>query len=83
LKYYKNRNYTQSVTYLNQLLKEHGTDILGDNALFMLADITEKKLNDTLAAQKLYEDFLEKYPGSFFTAEVRKRYRKLRGDLVN
>jgi predicted Zn-dependent protease len=80
---YKNRNYTQSVTYLNQLLKEHGTDILGDNALFMLADITEKKLNDTFAAQKLYEDFLEKYPGSFFTAEVRKRYRKLRGDLVN
>jgi predicted Zn-dependent protease len=80
---YKSGNYQQSVTYLNQLLKEHGTDILGDNALFMLADITEHKLNDKAAAQKLYEDFLTQYPGSFFTAEVRKRFRALRGDVIN
>lgn len=79
---YKNRDYTKSIGYLNQLLKEHGSDILGDNALFMLADITEKKLNDKPAAQKLYEQFLEQYPGSFFTTEVRKRFRALRGDGV-
>jgi len=65
------------------LLNEHGTDILGDNALFMLATITEKNLNDKPGAQKLYEKFLEDYPGSFFTAEVRKRYRTLRGDVIN
>lgn len=80
---YKNREYSKSTGYLNQLIKEHGSDILGDNALFMLADITEKKLNDKAAAQKLYEQFLEQYPGSFFTTEVRKRFRALRGDTVN
>lgn len=80
---YKQRDYAQSVKYLQQLLNEHGTDILGDNALFMLATITEKNLNDKPGAQKLYEEFLEKYPGSFFTAEVRKRFRALRGDVVN
>jgi predicted Zn-dependent protease len=80
---YKKREFAQSVKYLQQLLNEHGSDILGDNALFMLADITEKKLNDKPAAQKLYEEFLEKYPGSFFTVEVRKRFRALRGDVVN
>ncbi len=79
----KKGDYQQSVVYLNQLLKEHGSDILGDNALFMLADITEHKLNDKTAAQKLYEDFLTTYPGSFFTAEVRKRFRALRGDVIN
>jgi TolA-binding protein len=80
---YKQQDYAQSAKYLEQLLKEHGSDILGDNALFMLADITEKKMKDKAAAQKLYEEFLEKYPGSFFTTEVRKRYRALRGDVVN
>ncbi len=79
---YKNRDYNKSIAYLNQILKEHGSDILGDNALFMLADITEKKLNDKTTAQKLYEQFLEQYPGSFFTTEVRKRFRALRGDAV-
>lgn len=79
----KKGDYPQSIVFLNQLLKEHGTDILGDNALFMLADITEHKLNDKTAAQKLYEDFLTTYPGSFYTTEVRKRFRALRGDVLN
>lgn len=80
---YQNRDYEKSKNYLNQLLKEHGSDILGDNALFMLADMTEHKLNDKEAAKKLYEDFLATYPGSFYTAEARKRFRALRGDVLN
>jgi predicted Zn-dependent protease len=80
---YANKDHTQSIVYLKQLLKEHGSDILGDNALFMLADITEVHLQDKEEAKKLYEDFLATYPGSFFTADVRKRYKKLRGDVIN
>lgn len=76
-------NYTESMQYLQQLLKEHGSGILGDNALFMLADITQNKLNDTVAAGKLYEQFIQQYPGSFFLTEVRKRFRSLRGDVLN
>jgi outer membrane protein assembly factor BamD (BamD/ComL family) len=64
-------------------LKEHGSDILGDNALFLLANITEKNIGDKPKAMKYYEEFIEKYPGSFFLTEVRKRYRALRGDVVN
>ena len=79
----KKRDYTKACSYLEQLLKEHGSDILGDNALFLLANITEKNLNDKVKAMKLYEDFIEKYPGSFFLTEVRKRYRILRGDQIN
>jgi len=80
---YQNRDYAKCQSYLNLLLKEHGSDILGDNALFMLADMTEHKLNDKETAKKLYEDFLATYPGSFYTAEVRKRFRALRGDVLN
>jgi len=79
----KKGEYIIATTYLKQLLKENGSDILGDNAHFRLAEITETKLGDKLGAQKLYEEFLEKYPGSFFSVEVRKRFRALRGDILN
>ncbi len=79
----KRREYAKACSYLEQLLKEHGSDILGDNALFLLATVTEKNLDDKPKAMKLYEEFIEKYPGSFFLTEVRKRYRTLRGDEIN
>ncbi len=79
----KQKNYVQASTYFDQVVKEHGSDILGDNALFLLGDIAESKLNDKEKAKLCYEQFIEKYPGSFFLTEVRKRYRSLRGDSLN
>ncbi|MFA6260682.1 MAG: tetratricopeptide repeat protein [Bacteroidia bacterium] len=76
-------NYPESIEFLQRLLKEHGSGILGDNALFMLADITHNRLHDAAGAIKLYEQFINQYPGSFFLTEVRKRYRNLRGDVLN
>jgi len=32
---------------------------------------------------ELYKSLLIDYPGSIYTVEARKRYRKLRGDKVN
>ncbi|MCE2787319.1 MAG: tetratricopeptide repeat protein [Bacteroidota bacterium] len=76
----KQRNYSKATGYLEQLLKEHGSGILGDNALYTLAYITEVNLADREQAKKLYEQFMNTFPGSFFITEVRKRYRALRGD---
>lgn len=77
----KEKNYTLALTLFEQVYKEHGSGILGDNALFFLADLAENKLNNPDLAKKYYELFIDKYPGSFFLTEVRKRYRFLRGDL--
>lgn len=76
----KQKNYAEGARLFEQLYKEHGSGILGDNALFYLADTYESKLNNKELAKKHYEEFIEKYPGSFFLTEVRKRYRALRGD---
>jgi len=70
----------KSIELLNQLLKEYGTGVLGDNALFMMADITENKLGKKEEAKILFERFIQEYPGSFFLPEARKRFRELRGD---
>ncbi|HAA16137.1 MAG TPA: hypothetical protein DCE41_32305 [Cytophagales bacterium] len=68
---------------LDQIVSKHGYDILSDDAYFLMGQIYERQLQDTVKAQEIYQDFLLKYPGSIFTAEARKRFRALRGDLVN
>jgi len=79
--YFNKNDFSKSIAFLEQLLKENGSDILGDNALLMLARIYEDKLKNPVKAKELYESFLEKYPGSLFVTEVRKKLRFLRGDV--
>ncbi len=81
--YLKQRNYEKSYQYLDQILREHGSGILGDNALYMMTQIAENNQQDKVKALKLYEQFIEQYPGSFFLNDVRKRFRALRGDQLN
>jgi len=80
--HYKKGNHTQAAKLYMQVFESFPTDILGDDALYKLADITETKLNDKEEAKKLFELFLNKYPGSLFVIDARKRYRILRGDKI-
>ncbi len=73
----------KAVKYLNIINENFSHDILGDNALFELGKLYEEKLKDKTAAMKIYQEILNKYPGSIFVAESRKRFRLLRGDLIN
>lgn len=80
---FKKKNYDTAATYLQKIMDNYSDDILGDDALFYLAELNETKLNNKTKAQELYQSVLLKYPGSLFTVEARKRYRKLRGDTIN
>lgn len=80
---YKSGRYALAVEKLDDLILNYGDDILGDDAVFKLAELYEKKLNDAEKAKKLYQDVLLNYPGSLYTVEARKRYRKMRGDGLN
>jgi TolA-binding protein len=51
-----------------------------DVAAFREAEIVERDLHDKARAEKLYEDFLARYPNSNFVNDARDRARKLRGD---
>jgi len=68
---------------LDQIILNYSDDILGDDAVFKLAELCEKKLIDLEKAKKLYQDVLLNYPGSLYAVEARKRYRKMRGDGLN
>ena len=73
----------QALEDLKIIKEKFHYDILGDDALFTMAKLYQEKLNDKDEAMKLYQELLEKYPGSIFIAESRKRFRVLRGDPIN
>lgn len=79
---YKGKKYQQAASFLQKITEQYQTDILADKALFMLAGLYEKKFNDAEKAKELYKMIISKYPGSIYTADARKRFRKLRGDAI-
>lgn len=74
--------WNEAVTYLDELLKFHGQDILADDALFQLGTIYEVNLLNPEKAMECYKKILFDYKGSLYTTEARKRLRLLRGDKV-
>ncbi|GAB3301585.1 tetratricopeptide repeat protein [Hymenobacter tenuis] len=76
-------DYTGALGTLERITGNPKYDVLSDDALFLAASIQEENLRDSEKAQQLYNQVLTKYPGSIYVAEARKRFRKLRGDVVN
>jgi len=73
--------FTESIQLLQRILNEYPDDILVDDAYFLQGEIYERHLKDKDKAMEIYRNFLDKYPGSVFAAEARKRFRALRGDF--
>ena len=69
-----------AMTLYQEVVDLHFDDITGDDALWMLADLTHHRLNDEATAQTLYEKLLFDFPGTLHAVEARKRFRALRGD---
>lgn len=76
-------NYELAQENYHRVWKEYPTDLLADDAVYRMALLNENRLNSTSKAMEYYQELLLNYPGSLFTVEARKRYRSLRGDLLN
>jgi tetratricopeptide (TPR) repeat protein len=79
----KQGKFAEAAVPLEKLIENYSFDILGDDATFKLAELNELYLNNPEKAKQLYEQLLTKFPGSLYTVEARKRFRRLRGDNVN
>lgn len=75
-------HFLKAIFLLQNIVDNYGSDILGDDALFMIGTIYEDQLSEKEKAKEVYRSFLTKYPGSSKAAEVRKRFRTLRGDYL-
>lgn len=79
----KQGKFTEALEALKRIVEVYGDEIYGDDALFKMAEIYQENLNDNDKARELYQELIVKYPGSVYTVDARKRFRKLRGDAVN
>jgi len=84
----KSRIYTvlndvpNTVLMLKFLIEQHESSIWRDDALFSLGTLYENKLNNKELAMAMYQKLITDFPGSMYTAEARKRFRALRGDVI-
>lgn len=72
----------KAVPQLQEIIDNFSTELWGDNALFILADLYETKLKQPEKAAELFQKIISEYPGSIFVIESRKRFRQLRGDKL-
>jgi tetratricopeptide (TPR) repeat protein len=77
------KNYADAVPLLKKIADDHPNDLWADDAVFMLGDIYENRLNDKASAKIWYEKIITNYPGSLWINEARKRFRLLRGDKAD
>ncbi|RNL50250.1 tetratricopeptide repeat protein [Pedobacter jejuensis] len=75
-------DYAEAAVILKKVTDDFKDGIWTDDALFTLADLYEKKLNNIAEAKIYFQKLITDYPGSMFSAEARKRFRNLRGDGV-
>ena len=75
-------DFEQAVIQLQAIIDNFSSELWGDDAIFMLADIYETKLNQPAKAIELYQKIINDYSGSLYIIEARKRFRQLRGDKL-
>lgn len=81
--YLKQGKVDEAMEDLKQITAAHGTDILGDDALFLQGKIFEERKKDKVQAMAIYQKLLTDHSGSIYVADARKRFRLLRGDVLN
>lgn len=78
--YIKSNELKEAASLLKEVIDQHSDSIWADDALFMLAELLEQKMQEPDEAKALYQQLLERYPDSLYHTEARKRFRNLRGD---
>jgi tetratricopeptide (TPR) repeat protein len=73
--------FSEAIESLNIINQAHYFEILGDDSLFLTGVILQDDLNKNEEAMALYLDLLNKFKGSIYVSEARKRLRQLRGDF--
>lgn len=69
-------NYQKIITFYDK-------GILADDALFALAELYRKVLDQPEKAKEHYEKIIYNYQDSYYFPQARKNFRMLRGDAIN
>lgn len=73
------QNFETAISFYKIIVEKHKEGIWADDALFNIAEIYERKLQNNELAMKAYQQIIDEFSGSMYMVEARKRYRVLRG----
>lgn len=79
----KLKQYEKAESNYLYILANYKQDILADDALYMLAELYRKHLNQVGKAKDLYEEIIFNHADSIYYIEARRNFRALRGDSIN
>jgi len=73
----ENQNYELAAEYYKTIVNDYGYELLGDDALYNLAEIYNYDLDRKEDARDRYKQMLTDYPGSVYIEESRAKFREL------
>ena len=73
----KQQLYAEADQLFLQIVSEFPDSYMADDALMRAALIEDQQLHDKEAAQQHYEQLIDTFPTSLYTAQAKKNYRKL------
>lgn len=68
----KHQNYPKALGFLETIYTKYKEDVLGDDAVFKMADIYHNNLHQLDKAQHYYEQLIIDYPGSTYVQAARQ-----------
>ena len=74
----KQARYTEADSLLQKVVDFYPYDITADDALMMMAELNEEKMDNKTKALECYEKLLLDYPSSLYADNARKRYNALK-----
>ena len=73
----KNQEFAEADSLYLQIVSEFPDSYMADDALMHAALLEDQQLKNKEAAKKHYEQLIDEYPTSLYTAQAKKNYRKL------
>lgn len=73
----KSQDFTEADSLYLQIVSDFPDSYMADDALMRAALIEDQQLKNKEAAKQHYEQLIDQYPTSLYTAQAKKNYRKL------
>ena len=81
--YLKEKQYTKAIGNLLKIISINVDGILVDDSYYLLAEIYKNNIKDPQKASEYYQKIIFDKPSSIYLVNARKKYRELRGDVIN
>ena len=81
--YLKENQYENTISNLLKIISINAEGILVDDSYYLLAEVYKNKIKDTEKASEYYQKIIFEKPSSIYLVDARRKYREIRGDIIN